>query len=670
MLKEGKIWNLMAYEYISGFDFETGEGYEERKSYPVVAALHSDTLINGNRYLKLYYTGDEEKYYHSAWREEDRKVYTVRKGGTEEILVFDFGMEINAISRFESAEELQLTKTDVVNVNGELFFRQSFTSTIDYGIKDETPDVIAVEGVGSNSYGIFSCGLFADLVGGIKEDDPSYYESSTLVFLSCEEDGEVIFTKDDFDKEAYVEPEPIAGYRPMLKEGKAWNYKNYIDGRPEEYNYEYSYTLQGDTIVGGKSCLKLYLDSEQNGHAPTYTAAMYEEDGKVFYFPQGQEKAELLYDFTKGVGETIWEKNGEYYKSILKVGKKDVVSVNGQEFRRFEISHSWNGDSPEASTLWVEGIGSNMDMFNIEPLPGNYNQLVSCYEDGQPIFAVNDFSKTATSELPEGYHGFIKEGKTWNVMVNRRKVTYRVDKDGNELIDEETGKPKKFVEETTFPGKYVMKGSRVVDGHTCMDMYSYSDVDGESYCCSWYEDGQKVYQQLTGIGLDLLYDFGLNKGGTLPLAEDCELVTVDKVNAFGNKFARFEFNYTDSERKAFSYVEGVGGIYVVYGYLQRPLPTLVGAKISEDIPDGYTEIDVYWESGDYEEFLSCEEDGEVIFTNEDFVKPGDTDGIAPIASPVVRSKGNGKTYDLLGREVTTPQPGRIYIRDGRKFMAK
>ncbi|MDE6257747.1 MAG: hypothetical protein K2M53_05125 [Muribaculaceae bacterium] len=31
---------------------------------------------------------------------------------------------------------------------------------------------------------------------------------------------------------------------------------------------------------------------------------------------------------------------------------------------------------------------------------------------------------------------------------------------------------------------------------------------------------------------------------------------------------------------------------------------------------------------------------------------------------------NLKTYDLYGREVTSPVPGSIYIRNGKKFVAE
>ena len=34
------------------------------------------------------------------------------------------------------------------------------------------------------------------------------------------------------------------------------------------------------------------------------------------------------------------------------------------------------------------------------------------------------------------------------------------------------------------------------------------------------------------------------------------------------------------------------------------------------------------------------------------------------------SGSDAKLYDLMGRSVSNPQPGTIYIRDGKKFVVK
>ena len=47
-------------------------------------------------------------------------------------------------------------------------------------------------------------------------------------------------------------------YRPLVEEGKHWTYDNFMPLRPAKYDHYYYYDLRGDTLIAGKSCLKMY----------------------------------------------------------------------------------------------------------------------------------------------------------------------------------------------------------------------------------------------------------------------------------------------------------------------------------------------------------------------------------------------------------------------------
>ena len=47
------------------------------------------------------------------------------------------------------------------------------------------------------------------------------------------------------------------GYRPLVEQGKKWTYHH----DTYQYVYDYHYTLEGDTVVAGKDCLKMYSEN-------------------------------------------------------------------------------------------------------------------------------------------------------------------------------------------------------------------------------------------------------------------------------------------------------------------------------------------------------------------------------------------------------------------------
>ena len=64
-------------------------------------------------------------------------------------------------------------------------------------------------------------------------------------------------------------------YRPLLKQGKTWKVKKsewvFWEDEDGEYHRDtkvsyYSLTLQGDTIIDGKTYMKLYQEKDDGSH--------------------------------------------------------------------------------------------------------------------------------------------------------------------------------------------------------------------------------------------------------------------------------------------------------------------------------------------------------------------------------------------------------------------
>ena len=71
---------------------------------------------------------------------------------------------------------------------------------------------------------------------------------------------------------------------------------------------------------------------------------------------------------------------------------------------------------------------------------------------------------------------------------------------------------------------------------------------------------------------------------------------------------------------------------------------------------------------DHESFKACYEDGECIFTKEDFRKSGETTTVWSITTATTEDSPD--IYDLQGRRLsTTPQKG-VYIINGKKKLVK
>ena len=263
------------------------------------------------------------------------------------------------------------------------------------------------------------------------------------------------------------------------------------------------------------------------------------------------------------------------------------------------------------------------------------------------------------------YHPFLKEGKTWNC-----RLTERVNETANNV---ETC----YLQTTTYGLR--INGDTVINGTTYKKLYK--DIDymertllyaypadaGNSLeqqqrievntvlmdDCLREEDG-KVYEYLPNRQSEiLLYDFSLCVGEYCPEGyagpRTC-INNIDTVAVDNRPFRRFHLSIENIGDKADRiWIEGVGhpnGLLQVWG---------------AELNDGKTY-----------EMLSCYEDGQCIFTSNDFYSPKfeDVDNILHFHQNNMNKNNTNPCYDLQGRRLAQQPQRGLYVRDGKKYTVR
>ena len=375
---------------------------------------------------------------------------------------------------------------------------------------------------------------------------------------------------------------------PLVEEGKRWTYDNYLEIRPDEYNHYYWYYLEGDTVINGKTCLKMYSENEYNDGKVSYKGALYEEDKKVFHV-NNDGKLALLYDFNCKVGDEITVPQG-----TLRVNRIYINNNQGRDIRIYELLPlEYEDYESPIYTHWIEGVGCTSGFFSMIIYPGNNNSLDHCEVQGEVLY---QYVQPKYTE--DGYHEMAIEGKTWNYIHH-----YEDDKG----IHEE-------------PYSYIVKGDTVIGRTICKKLY-YKDANSERFACTLFESGREFQTLSPGsIAWNPHYNFGRTDIGRV--FDWTSKQGKGQVYWMLHKIDTITVNDTDFRRLEFYSKTIEGGT-----------PGML--KTIEDGPDVWHEI---WVEGvgseltgiedpvhekpmndkDYTRFVSCYENGKCIFTSQDF----------------------------------------------------
>ena len=382
MVEEGRIWYCQDIYPDDPHSVDSGY-YEHDSAYFVIPRTYvfrGDTTINGNVYKKMYCN---EKY-RCAMRQDDQKVFTVFNG-TQELLSYDFSME-KGMSIMRQTETLKIKDVDTVFVEGVA--RKRLMVYMDFADTEMLVD-IWVEGIGSMGGPIATCLLF---------------EATTPVhdMVSCIQDGECIFTKQDFYAPATKSDIKIA-YRPFIEDGKVWKV-GYGNRNPIQF-VEYYY-FDGDTIIDERICKQMmcqqYLNQDfaesnfiSQDTSLRYVGAWYEENRKVYAYDTTNNQFKLMYDFSL-------EDNGSFETNGLSyvIGPKQTGGIKGYKgvYRDVRL---WADGESIYSIPWLEGVGGT-DRPTTNVYPGYVDPawfLMSCTVGDEVIYFNDEYEDGATPEV-------------------------------------------------------------------------------------------------------------------------------------------------------------------------------------------------------------------------------------------------------------------------------
>ena len=565
-----------------------------------------DTIINDHQAKKMYVQDNGIIRYRYALYEEDRRVYGIMAGSESSDLIYDFSLENPGDKTTVNNSTYELQYTDYVTVRGKQFRRLHLVRST------FNEQVVWVEGIGS--YNIW----YRD----------GYYSTSNEKLLGCLLNGKEIFSYKDFSKDK----DDVTDYPQILEQGKSWTYKN-IDYSNPDNCYEYRYFIDGDTLIRGITYAKLYCENADNKHRVQYKDAVYEAGKTVFIYNKSEHENYIIYSFNEN---DLHSSNYDIGWSDFKKNSRETITINGET--REVIYFKPNYGSDEIVGCWAEGIGSSVDLVHSKNFQARkYKQLVRCELNGKELFGYEDFGLPEIVVVPDGerlpYHPMLKEGKTWLYKYHHYEEKF----DEDNMI---TG-----YDEYLTDYSYVLRGDTVINGEQAFKMYRESENGSSVYFAAWIEQDKRIYRIINGeTEKTLYYDFNLKRdflwndyaSGTTVLHH------IDTLTVNERKYNLYHFFSYYFEEEYFDWVEGIGDYYE--GILENGLSVRPNCVC------------------DYLSFEKCFEDGVQIYPQV----------IIPNAiSSIPSSRKDDETvYDLQGRIVTTPQRNGLYIKNGKKFIAR
>ena len=183
------------------------------------------------------------------------------------------------------------------------------------------------------------------------------------------------------------------------------------------------------------------------------------------------------------------------------------------------------------------------------------------------------------------------------------------------------------------------------------DKYSLDDYKDYSFVA--YEEDGRLYRYVDDI-FDLYLDFNLKEGDELkfschgevePVEPDpnYKILKEDTIIVRGREYRRLTPGYID--KPSAYWVEGIGTSREFFLTLYL-VPTNGGNLYVTPI------------------MLACYENGECIFTKDDFHTTATS-----VQSAKEDTKGECELYDIIGRKVSKPGKGKVYISKGKKHVA-
>lgn len=414
--------------------------------------------------------------------------------------------------------------------------------------------------------------------------------------------------------------------------------------------YDYYEIIPKDTIIKGLG--RVYKRLYHISSSTPYCGALREDGHRVYFVPSGEKREYLLYDFGLELGESVdVGLNGESH--VVTVVGIDSICVNYTMRRRLRMEDETLRNRHWAwPAYWIEGIGSDlgilspygwgdpglkarMHFFNgMTPVSYLYEEIGTFHMlDGFPIWMFRQYYSMKEKNFIRFYKlNVLSEDDVFTIGGKSYQKLTMITTDW----DGQTGQSVNT--ESTM-------GIREEDGRVYVNFDDYIRFLNETKA----GDPNYIPYPITDENEIVLYDFNMKEGDTYRHVDGHDDISVVGVSC--SEWDNYRRMIKLSNGRV---IEEGRGCTTSFGTLVTYLnPT------KDPSGDSYAIVSIvgYGKNG--------------IYLNNLYESPilSFTDGITTPEKPRSQRIGEG-IYDLQGRKVKTPQKNGLYIKNGKKFIAR
>lgn len=175
--------------------------------------------------------------------------------------------------------------------------------------------------------------------------------------------------------------------QPIAQEGKAWHIKTQIPYYDDRYTHDVHMWIEGDTVVDGLACKRLYKHTRARYGTDegTLQVGYCRQEGDRYY-----QNGELLFDLGLQEGDTFVPRRG---MPLIVKAVGDTTLTDGTRRKYLMVAEKTD---PERALYrhdyWVEGIGSlqmgilTNDFISI----GVMKRLLHCIHEGDTVYSYGE----------------------------------------------------------------------------------------------------------------------------------------------------------------------------------------------------------------------------------------------------------------------------------------
>ena len=342
--------------------------------------FRGDTVVEGRIYKKCYQYAEKENTWSSLYSSKDEPFVLMREEGHQVRLNYYKDIDTPYYPAWPAGDDREKGEIILYDFDNpqEGFVFDGYVNIDGREVKKfSRGDAMSIiEGIGfvsANMGDMISIGWYTPGVERI-EMGLSHVE---------DESGRIL----------YKGPNYVDGL-PFAEKGKIWHmmreYPDYVEDRDDVYFYDYF--IEGDTLIAGLPCKKLYAYNEDNNGEVTYKMSIYEEGGKVFFIMPGSEEKHVLYDFSGAAGDKVTVAgvvSENPWNVEMKVNRVRTFNAHGFSRGACQMARM-NGNSVGPSGWWIEGVGSELGPFNTWNFGVELNKMsdffLGCAVNGLTIF--------------------------------------------------------------------------------------------------------------------------------------------------------------------------------------------------------------------------------------------------------------------------------------------